>query len=147
MKNNIDKIVRPQQLCNVIIFLCALFLQSLIAKDVNLQRLVPGKRENNIYHVWVYFNKKNNGTTQNESFYFSQLKKSLEPRTIKRRKKVKSLNNLVDEYDIPVSMSYIESVKENGVNIRTISRWLNAVSVDGTFRHIELVSIFSFVRH
>ena len=58
MKNNIDKIVRPQQLCNVIIFLCALSLQSLIAKDVNLERLVPGKRENNIYYVWVYFNNK-----------------------------------------------------------------------------------------
>ena len=146
MKNNIDEIVRPQQLYNVIIFLCALFLQSLIAKDVNLQRLVPGKRENNIYHVWVYFNKKNNGTTQNESFYFSQLKKSLDPRTIKRRKKVKNFNNLVDDYDIPVSKLHIESVRESGVKIRTISKWMNAVSVEGSYQQIESVIKFSFVK-
>ena len=55
MKTNIDNNIRSQQICNILIFLGVLFFQSLIAKDVNLQALEPGKRENNIYHVWIYF--------------------------------------------------------------------------------------------
>ncbi len=99
MKTNIDYNIRSQQICNILIFLGVLFFQSLIAKDVNLQALEPGKRENNIYHVWIYFNDKNIKNIQNENSYLSQLRKSMEPRTIKRRKKVKSVNKLVDTYD------------------------------------------------
>ena len=90
MKNNIDNTIISQQLCNVIILLGALFFQSLNAKDVNLQALEPGKRGNDIYHVWVYFNDKNIGNIQNETFYFLQLRESMEPRTIQRRKKVRN---------------------------------------------------------
>ena len=146
MKNNIDNIIRSQQLCNVIILLGALFFQSLNAKDVNLQALEPGKRENNIYHVWIYFNDKNIKNIQNENSYLLQLRKSMEPRTIKRRKKVKSINNLVDTYDIPVSMSYIKSVIESGVKIRTISKWMNAVSASGIISQIEIITHYPFVK-
>ena len=146
MKTNIDNIIRSQQLYNILIFLGISFFQSLIAKDMNLQALEPGKRENNIYHVWIYFNDKNNKNTQNENFYLPQLRESMEPRTIKRRKKVKSVNNLVDAYDIPVSMSYIKSVKESGVKIRTISKWMNAVSVSGIINQIEMITQYSFVK-
>ena len=146
MKTNIDNNIRSQQICNILIFLGVLFFQSLIAKDVNLQALEPGKRENNIYHVWIYFNDKNIKNIQNENSYLSQLRKSMEPRTIKRRKKVKSVNKLVDTYDIPVSMSYINYVIESGVKIRTISKWMNAVSVSGIISQIELITQYSFVK-
>ena len=146
MKTNIVNIIRSQQLCNIFIFLGTLFFQSLIAQDVNIQALEPGKRENNIYHVWVYFNDKNNKNIQNENSYLSQLRESMEPRTLKRREKVKSVNNLVDAYDIPVSMSYIKSVKESGVKIRTISKWMNAVSVAGIIDQIKMIKQCSFVK-
>ena len=146
MKSNIDNIICSQQLCNVIILLGALFFQSLIAKDVNLQKLEPGKRRDAIYHVWVYFNDKNDGDIHTEEFYFSSLKESMNHRTIQRRKKVKSLNNLVDNYDIPVSKSYIEYVEESGVKIRTISKWLNAVSCSGLFYQIQMISQHPFVK-
>ena len=130
----------------VIVVVFFLWIQLLMGVTINFEDLEPGKRGENNYHVWVYFKDKNDGNIQNKEFYFSLLRESMNHRTIQRRKKVKSLNNLVDEYDIPASMSYIESVKENGVKIRTISRWLNAVSVDGTFQQIELVSKYSFVK-
>jgi len=130
----------------VIAVVFSLWIQLLMGVTINFEDLEPGKHGENNYHVWVYFKDKNDGNIRNKEFYFSLLMESMNHRTIQRRKKVKSLNNLVDEYDIPVSMSYIESVKENGVKIRTISRWLNAVSVDGTFQQIELVSKYSFVK-
>ncbi|SVE17841.1 uncharacterized protein METZ01_LOCUS470695, partial [marine metagenome] len=130
----------------VIAVVFSLWIQLLMGVTINFEDLEPGKHGENNYHVWVYFKDKNDGNIRNKEFYFSLLKESMNHRTIQRRKKVKNLNNLVDEYDIPVSMSYIESVKENGVKIRTISRWLNAVSVDGTFQQIELVSKYSFVK-
>ena len=145
MKRNIDNILLSQQLCNVIILLGALFFQSLNAKDVNLQALEPGKRGNDIYHVWVYFNDKNIGNIQNETFYFLQLRESMEPRTIQRRKKVRS-GPLVDERDVPVSRSYIGSVKESGVKIRTISKWMNTISVSGSFSQIKMISKYPFVK-
>ena len=146
MKRNIDNILLSQQLCNVIILLGALFFQSLNAKDVNLQALEPGKRGNDIYHVWVYFNDKNIGNIQNETFYFLQLRESMEPRTIQRRKKVRS-EPFVDEHDVPVSRSYIGSVKESGVKIRTISKWMNAISVSGSFSQIKMISKYPFVKN
>ena len=127
----------------VIAVVFSLWIQLLMGVTINFEDLEPGKHGENNYHVWVYFKDKNDGNIRNKEFYFSLLMESMNHRTIQRRKKVKSLNNLVDEYDIPVSMTYIESVKERGVKIRTISRWLNAISVLGSLYQIEIISQFS----
>ncbi len=128
----------------VVVFL--LWFQLLMGATINFVDLESGRHGENDYHVWVYFKDKNDGNIRNEGIYFSRLRESMNHRTIQRRKKVKSLNNLVDEYDIPVSRSYIESVKDSGAKIRTISKWLNAVSVSGSFYQIEMISKHSFVK-
>lgn len=111
----------------------------------NIVDLEPGKRGKNTYHVWVYFNDKLNPDFKYDNNELSQVKASMDPRSIKRRMKVKG-ENFADEKDVPVSKSYIEIVKESGVKIRTISKWLNAVSVEGSSQQIELVLKFPFVR-
>ena len=48
----------------------------------------------------------------------------------KRRAKVDPVGLLIDEKDFPISDDILEQIKSTGVEIRNVSRWLNAVSVD-----------------
>jgi subtilisin family serine protease len=62
-----------------------------------------------------------------------------------RRSKVRHFS-LVDNRDIPVSPDYIDEIKYTGVTIRTVSKWLNAVSVSGTIEQLRSISDFPFVK-
>jgi hypothetical protein len=55
------------------------------------------------------------------------------------------LDDLVDEYDIPVYQPYTDSITPYVHKIRHTSRWLNAVSVEATSPSIEMISSFRFV--
>ncbi len=89
-----------------------------------------GKRNDGTIHAWVMFKDKN--VTQHElSAKLSDAESQLDFRTKYRRSKVRQ-NTLVDEKDIPVSQDYIQLVKDQSCTIRVVSKWLNAVSVEGT---------------
>ena len=129
----------------VMIVAFLLWLPILSGATINIVDLEPGRRGNNEYHVWVYFKDKLDLKLHNDENQLAQVKASMDPRTIKRRKKVRG-EDFSDDRDIPVSRLYIELIQEKGVTIRVRSNWLNAVSVAGTYEQIELVSIFSFIK-
>lgn len=54
-----------------------------------------------------------------------------------RRARNRAAGQLVDAYDVPVSPARIEALRDAGVRIRHVSRWLNAVSVDATAPRIR----------
>jgi subtilisin family serine protease len=70
---------------------------------------------------------------------------NLNKRTKQRRSKTRG-PKLVDNRDIPVSPDYIDEIKYTGVTIRTVSKWLNAVSVSGTIEQLRSISDFPFVK-
>ncbi|MBI4417184.1 MAG: S8 family peptidase [Ignavibacteriales bacterium] len=60
-------------------------------------------------------------------------------RAIHRRSKVLPSARLIDELDLPPPQSFLNELKSAGIQIRAVSRWLNAVSVDARQEQLEAV--------
>lgn len=71
----------------------------------------------------------------------------LTERAIKRRLKVLSEENLIDYADLPVENSYVQEIKNNGIEVIAVSRWLNGVSAYMTNTEVEKIKGLDFVDH
>jgi subtilisin family serine protease len=91
--------------------------------------------------MWFFFHDK--GTTTLQSVH--QVELSISERALKRRAKVLPPDRLTDELDLPVSESAIAQIKQTGVKIRTVSRWLNAVSVEATPEQLQALKALPMV--
>jgi hypothetical protein len=85
---------------------------------------------------WVFFRDKNVPAGK-ASQALNETAHKLTPAALERRRL--NMPVLVDEYDLPVSVHYIEQVKSTGAHLRQSSRWLNAVSVEATSAQIESI--------
>ena len=112
--------------------------------QVNENMLRAGLRSGGFYRAWIFFNDKTEGESTSENVFQKALD-NLDNRTRMRRSKVRHFS-LVDNRDIPVSPDYIDEIKYTGVTIRTVSKWLNAVSVSGTIEQLRSISDFPFVK-
>ena len=123
-----------------------LFLGFLLSANpqVNENMLRAGLRSGGFYRAWIFFNDKTEGESTSENVFQKALD-NLDNRTRMRRSKVRHFS-LVDNRDIPVSPDYIDEIKYTGVTIRTVSKWLNAVSVSGTIEQLRSISDFPFVK-
>ncbi len=95
--------------------------------------------------VWIYF--KDHGLTS-ESALAQELRyieKNLLPKARQRRQNVRT-NVLVDIHDLAVHQRYVQSVIEEGVRLRTVSKYLNAVSVRTTQTNLRSIAALDFVR-
>lgn len=66
-------------------------------------------------------------------------------RSLKRRAKVLPPDGLIDQLDLPVSETAIDQIKQTGAKIRSISRWLNAVSVVVTPQQLQTLKTLPIV--
>jgi len=64
----------------------------------------------------------------------------------KRRAKVDPVGLLIDEKDFPISDDILERIKSTGAEIRRVSRWLNAVSVNATNSQLMPLASLSEVK-
>jgi len=96
--------------------------------------------------VWVYFADKGYATESAQQAAIAQLADTYDQRAIERRLNRRTLPGLFDFDDLPVSPRYINSIKENGVSVRTTSRWLNAISIEANPEQIEQISSLPFVK-
>ncbi|HIB52655.1 MAG TPA: hypothetical protein EYO48_05915, partial [Candidatus Marinimicrobia bacterium] len=105
-----------------------LFLGFLLSANpqVNENMLRAGLRSGGLYRVWIFFNDKTESDSTPDNVFQKALD-NLDDRTRTRRSKVRHFS-LVDNRDIPVPTEYTEKVRSTGVLIRTVSKWLNAVS-------------------
>ncbi len=69
---------------------------------------------------------------------------NLSKRTLQRR--LKATSPVSDDYDIPVSRSYIEKIRAMNVSVHHQSRWLNAVSVNMNDEQRSAVMQLPFVK-
>ena len=90
---------------------------------------------------WIFFTNKNPTTLSLQK----DLRKSFPERTIQRRLKNLSSDNLIDNYDLPVMPQYIDRVRSLGIEIMVESRWFNAVSANLSDEQKEIVSKLPFV--
>jgi subtilisin family serine protease len=112
--------------------------------QVNENFLRAGLRSGGFYRAWIFFNDKTESESTPDNVFQKTLD-NLDNRTRMRRSKVRHFS-LVDNRDIPVPSDYIDEIKYTGVTIRTVSKWLNAVSVSGTIEQLRSISDFPFVK-
>ncbi len=91
--------------------------------------------------VWIYFSDKK----ENDNLSKSAVARSLSPKSLKRRSKVRRADQLIDDRDLPVSERYIRMIEEQGIEIRNRSKWFNAVSAWVTLAEAANLSNFDFV--
>lgn len=97
---------------------------------------------------WVFFKDKQyeaaRGATNIE--LMKAAKETISARALKRRAKVRSDANLLDEHDWPVRQSYLQALKKMGHEPLVISKWLNAVSVWLNAEDASQIAQLSFVK-
>jgi hypothetical protein len=89
-----------------------------------------------INHHWILLHPKNNSFSLQKS---SPQDIGITKRALKRRAKSLPPNRLIDELDLPVSEAVIAQIKQTGAKIRTVSRWLNSVSVEATSDQLRAI--------
>ena len=112
------------------ILLCVLLFETLAAQT-------EGNRA-----IWIFF--------QDKPAYGIQAADAQElgisPRTLWRRSKVLAAHDILDNLDIPVNPQYVNNLRALGVEVRAVSRWLNAVSVKGSSSQLAAIRSLPFVR-
>ncbi|MBC8365972.1 S8 family serine peptidase, partial [bacterium] len=102
-----------------------------------LNRLEAGETLN----AWVFFENRSEGTPLDRAL------DHISERALARRAKVLSPDRLLSERDLPVSAAHQNWLLERGVEIRSESRWLNAVSVRLDAEGLRSLLEADFIRH
>jgi serine protease AprX len=114
--------------------------QILLCVVIVLSEVANGQ-SSSLQHMWVFFRDK--GTTTLQSTNPALL--GISERALKRRAKVLPPDRLIDQLDLPISETSITQIKQTGAKIRTVSRWLNAVSVESTPIQLQLLNALPIV--
>jgi len=118
-------------------FLSLLFITTALITVVSGQDNDNGKR----IRVWLLF--KDKGPA--ESFFPDNSINDISQRALDRRLKLMQNEPLTDWYDLPLYQPYIEAVKPYVKSLRTISRWLNALSVEIQPVYLDSVRCLDFI--
>lgn len=92
--------------------------------------------------TWVYLTDKG----ENLDKYYNNPQTVVSERSLERRKKVNSENNLIDYTDIPLNSEYLQSIRSIGLKIKQNSKWLNAVSLYADKRQVNKLKEQQFVK-
>lgn len=99
---------------------------------------------------WVFFRDHGSGASLDSALTAAE--GLLSPRALARRAKATRergtrtpADRLVDERDLEPAASYVSAVGKAGATIRTISRWLNAVSIEADAEALAAVEALPFV--
>ena len=91
---------------------------------------------------WIFFKDKS-GAVPNDARALG-----ITERALQRRAKVLPSDRLLDEADLPVSTTYLNALTSAGIKVRSVSRWLNAASVDApAAEQRSALRSFPFVSH
>lgn len=97
------------------------------------------------YVVWVYLRDKGPDFGRARIESLRSLDLPLSQRALARRS-LRAKGTIVDRTDLPVFPSYVDAIGEHAGEVRTVSRWLNAVSVRATAEELLQLTRFEFVR-
>ncbi len=99
---------------------------------------------------WVFFRDHGAGASLDSALAAAE--RSLSVRALDRRAKAirerggeAPARRVVDERDLEPSAAYVSAVRKTGANIRSVSRWLNAVSIEADGDVIAAIESLPFV--
>ncbi|MBN1504504.1 MAG: S8 family serine peptidase [Candidatus Eisenbacteria bacterium] len=93
--------------------------------------------------VWVYFADK--GARLDIEREVRAVERRFSPRAMARRARVRS-GSLVDWRDLPVSSDYLQRLRAMGLEVRAVSKWVNAASVKCRVGELYRLYQLPFVR-
>lgn len=94
--------------------------------------------------TWIFFSDKENiSPSLLQKTSASHL--GITERAIWRRSKVLPEHQLLDELDLPVREDFIQVLRRQGAEIRSVSRWFNAVSISGEKEALQSILQLPFV--
>ena len=127
----------------VILFAGILFAQSSVEKfspqlNVVLEKSNPSEE----LMVWVFFNDKGSETEN----YFQKPSTVVSEKSLIRRAKVLSVDEIISQRDLPVNQNYISQLQAAGFKLKQKSKWFNGVS--GWIRSSDLsqIAMLPFVK-
>lgn len=106
-----------------------------------LNRALASVDEDNQLIVWVFFSDKGSYEQMRHAVPLSVVSE----RSIQRRLKVRTLNEVVDYTDLPVEQNYLDEFSPYVLRIRQKSKWFNAASVVATKAQINDIESLPFV--
>ncbi len=101
---------------------------------------VNGKR------YWIFFKDKESQSLLKGSVSQISREIGISDRSLKRRAKVREASALLDETDLPVKSTYIQSIEALGLKKHSVSRWLNAITVEIPEDLTDPVKMLPFVK-
>jgi len=96
--------------------------------------------------VWVFLSDKGFDTPSPAGTALRERQRSLSPRCLNRRAKVRAPEDIVDIDDLAVFAPYAGRVANVVSGVRSVSRWLNALSVDASSGEVAALAGLPFVR-
>lgn len=129
----------------ILLVVIAAFAISFRAADSKIGPRLAAVKDNTAretFVVYIYLTDKGPNTYQ----MLSHPQSLVTQRSIDRRLKTKSVNNAVDESDIPVYHVYAEVIAAKVNSLRHQIKWFNAVSAEVTRSQIEELSALNFVK-
>lgn len=95
---------------------------------------------------WVFFKDKQVNQLSKKTEMMIAAKETISARALKRRAKVRSSANLIDDHDLPVAASYLQTLKNLGYQPLVISKWLNAASFRLSDTTVKEIANLPFVQ-
>jgi len=92
---------------------------------------------------WVFFKDKGPSTEK----YLKNPSLVVTQKSIERRRKFRSEQNLIDETDLPIYAGYIEEFQKMGLQVKGKSKWLNSVSMYVAKSEVLKIEKLPFVSH
>ena len=105
-----------------------------------LENRLSMAKADEIIKVWIYF------TDKGDQINFNQIENNLTANAKQRRQKVMG-KKLVDHFDAPLNMKYINALKPNVEKVVVRSKWLNAVSAEVLSVNIPDLTTYKFIKY
>ncbi len=93
------------------------------------------------FTVWVYLKDKGPNAEQ----MLANPLNLVTQRSIDRRLKVKSPQDVVDFTDLPIYQNYVDEIASKVLNVRVQAKWINAISVEVYREQIENIADLNYV--
>lgn len=127
----------------IILFSGILFAQSSMEKYTpQLGEVLNAASQNEKLLVWVFFTDKGQDTQS----YLSKPSTVVSEKSLKRRSKVLSANNLLTQRDFPINQNYVDEIKSLGFELKQKSKWFNGISGWATNSQLTEFAKLNFVK-
>ncbi len=95
---------------------------------------------------WVFFKDKQVSQLSKKTEMINAAMETISARALKRRAKVRTSANLIDDHDLPVAASYLQTLKTLGHQPLVVSKWLNAASFRLSESALQEIAKLPFVK-